>query len=191
MHVLAGFFVFGALVTFAGDSGAAHAQWNERAVQGGVEFRLLNDQGAAIVLLCTEQEMRVGFVFAEPIESAAGALLYGETASVESGSHLSPHVRQSFPVAQLDAQTVQVVSGRGLDFTLRLLGAATRVHLRSGGGRTSFEVSGSDSILTQCPGAGEMARRGYGVSAYGRLSGSEALNTSMVSNPLTGESSRE
>jgi len=191
MHVLAGFFVFGALATFAGDSGAAQAQWDERAIQGGVEFRLLNDEGAAIFLLCTEQETRAAFVFAEPIESAAGALLLGEAASVESGSPRSPHVRRSFPVAQLDARTVEVVSGRGRDFTLRLLGAARRVHVRSAGGRASFEVSGSYSILMQCSGAQELARGGYGVSAYGKLSGSEAFNTSVVINPLTNESSRE
>lgn len=191
MHVLAGSFVLGALATFAGDSGAAQAQWDERAIQGGVEFRLQNGEGAAIFLLCTEQEMRAGFVFAEPIESAAGVLLLGEAAYVESGSHRSPHVRRSFPVAQLDARTVEVVRGRGLDFTLRLLGAAARVHVRSAGGRASFEVSGSDSILTQCTGAEEMARRGYGVSAYGRLVGSKVFSQSVVINPLTNESSRE
>lgn len=191
LHVLAGFFVFGALATFAGDSSAAQAQWDERAVEDGVEYRLLNDEGAEIVLLCTDQEMRTRFVFAEPIESAAGALLIGEAASVESGSHRSPHVRRSFPVAQLDTRTVEVVRGRGLNFTLRLLGAAARVHVRSAGGRASFEVSGSNSILSQCAGAEEMARRSYGVSAYGRLVGSKVFSQSVVINPLTNESSRE
>ena len=64
------------LAAFAVASAGGQAQWDERAVQGGVEFRLLNDEGDAIVFRCADQDVHAGFVFTEPIEAARGALVY-------------------------------------------------------------------------------------------------------------------
>ena len=50
------------LAAFAVASAGGQAQWGGRAVQGGVEFRLLNDEGDAIVLRCADQEVHAGFV---------------------------------------------------------------------------------------------------------------------------------
>ena len=65
--------LFDVLAAFAVASAGGQAQWDERAVQGGVEFRLRNDQGTAIVLQCTDQEeVHAAFAFTEPIEAAGG-----------------------------------------------------------------------------------------------------------------------
>jgi hypothetical protein len=80
-------------------------------------------------------------------------------------------MRHSFPVAQVSDRTVQVASGRGLAFTLGLLGAAKNIHVRTAGRRASFEVAGSNSMLARCPGAEKLFRAGYGVSAFGRFIG--------------------
>ena len=48
------------LAAFAVASAGGQAQWNERAVQGGVEFRLLNDKGTAIVLRCADGRFTQG-----------------------------------------------------------------------------------------------------------------------------------
>ena len=141
------------LAASAAASAGEPAQWDERPVQGGVEFRLLNDEGAAIVLRCADQEVHASFVFSEPIEAAKGALVIGQMAGVEPGRIFPPHRRRNFPVAQLNDRTAQIVNGPGLDFTLAMLGAAANMHVRTAGRRASFEVAGSDSMLAQCPGA--------------------------------------
>ena len=159
------------LAAFAVASAGGQAQWDERAIQGGVEFRLLNDEGTAVVLRCADQEIHAAFVFTEPIETARGALVIGQLADVEPGRILPPHMRRNFPVAQVNDRTVQIVSGSGLDFTLAMLGAAANLHVRTAGRRASFEVAGSDSMLAHCPRAEERSRAGYGVSAFGAFTG--------------------
>ncbi len=160
--------VLNVLAAFAVASAGGQAQWDERAVQGGVEFWLLNDEGTAIVLRCADQEVHAAFVFTEPMEAARGALVIGQLADVEPGRILPPHRRRSFPVAQVNDWTVQIVSGPGLDFTLAMLGAAANIHVRTAGRRASFEVAGSDSMLAHRPRAEERLRTGYGISAFGR-----------------------
>jgi hypothetical protein len=146
-------------------------RWNVRDRDGGGKrLQLRNDEGAAIVLQCSDQEVDAWFVFAEPIEVGGtwrGALVIGQLWDVVPGRFGPPRMRQSFPVAQVGERAVQIARGRGLDFTLALLGAATHIHVRTAGGRASFAVSDSDLILTQCPGAEERsaAAAGYGISA--------------------------
>ena len=60
------------LVAFAVVSAGGQAQWDERAIQGGVEFWLLNDEGTAVVLRCADQEVHAAFVFTEPRASRSG-----------------------------------------------------------------------------------------------------------------------
>ena len=159
------------LAVFAVASAGGQAQWTERAIQGGVEFRLLNDEGTAIVLRCADQEVHAGFAFTEPMEAARGALVIGRGTHVEPGRFLAPSMRRSFPVAQVDDRTVQVASGPGLAFTLAMLRAGATIHVRTAGRRASFEVAGSDSMLAHCPGADERSRTGKGISAFGSLAG--------------------
>ena len=166
---IAALVVLGVFAALAVAAAGEQAQWDERAVQGGVEFRLLNDEGTtAIVLQCANQEVSAGLVFTEPTEAARGALVIGQLADVKPGSILTPHVRRKFPVAQLNERTVQIVSGPGLDFTLAMLGAAAHIHVHTAGRRASFEVAGSDSMLARCPREEDRARTGYGISASAR-----------------------
>ena len=65
------------LAAFVVASAGGQAQWDERAVHGGVELWLLNDEGTAIVLRCAGQAVHAAFVFTEPIEAARGALVIG------------------------------------------------------------------------------------------------------------------
>lgn len=58
------------LAAFAVASAGGQTQWDEGAVQGGVEFRLLNDEGTAIVLRYTDREVHAAFAFTEPIDTA-------------------------------------------------------------------------------------------------------------------------
>ena len=159
------------LAAFAVASAGGQTQWDERAVQGGVEFRLLNDEGTAIVLRCTDRDVHVAFAFTEPIETARGALVIGRLTRIEPGSIRSPSRRRSFPVAQVSDRTVRIVDGPGLDFTLAMLGAAANIHVHTTGRRASFEVAGSDSMLDHCPRAEARSRTGKGVSAFGRFAG--------------------
>ena len=175
--------VLNVLSAFAVASAGGQAQWDERAVQGGVEFWLLNDEEAAVVLRCADQEVHAAFVFAEPVEAARGALVIGRLTRVEPGRILPPSMRRSFPVAQVNDRTVQIVSGPGLDFTLAMLGAAATMHVRTAGRRASFDVAGSDRILPHCPRAEERARSGYGISAFGRFAGTSPGDTAQGANP--------
>ena len=168
---IAALVVLGVFAAFAVASAGGQAQWDERAIQGGVEFWLLNDEGTAVVLRCADQEVHAVFVFTEPIEAARGALVIGQLADVEPGRILPPIMRRSFPVAQVNDRAVQIVSGPGLDFTLAMLSAAANMHVRTAGRRASFEVAGSDSMLALCPRAEERSRNGYGVSAFGAFKG--------------------
>ena len=154
--------ILNVLAASAVAAAGGQTQWNERPVQGGLEFRLLNDQGTAIVLRCTDREVHVAFAFTEPIETARGALVIGRLTSVEPGSIRSPSRRRNLPVAQLNDRTVQIVNGRGLDFTLAMLGAAASMHVRTAGRRASFEVAGSDSMLARCPQAVERSPATFG-----------------------------
>ena len=171
------------LEAFAVASAGGQAQWDQRAVQGGVEFRLLNDEGTAVVVRCADQDVHAAFVFTEPIETARGALVIGRLARVEPGRILPPSMRRSFPVAQVNDWTVQIASGPGLDFTLAMLGAAATMHVHTAGRRASFEVAGSDRILPRCPRAEERALGGYGISAYGRFTGTSLGDTAQGANP--------
>ena len=145
--------VFGILAALGAQPAAGQAQWAERLVQGGVELRLTNAEGDALFLRCSESLVAAGFVFAEPAEAASGALLVGHLSDSEPGWVFRPRVSHRFPVARVDERSLQIAPGRGLDFTLAMLVAASRIDVRTAGRRASFEVPAIDSILTQCPGA--------------------------------------
>ncbi len=150
---IAALVVFGALVTLGALPAAGQAQWEERPVQGGVEFRLTNADGAAIVLRCSDRRIDAGFELAEPIGEVSGATLTGLLSDAYPGWTTMPRQSHRFPVAQVGERSVQVARGRGLDFTWAMLVAASSIHVRTAGQRASFEVPGIDSILGQCRGA--------------------------------------
>ena len=145
--------VFGILTTLGAQPAAGQGQWDERLVQGSVEFRLTNAEGDALFLRCSASRVDAGFVLAEPIEAANGALLVGHLSDSEPGWIFRPRVSHRFPVAQIGERSLQIASVRGLDFTLAMLVAASRIDVRTAGQRASFEIPAIDSILTQCPGA--------------------------------------
>ena len=153
---IAALVVFGALATLGTVPAAGQAQWGERPVQGGVEFRLTNAEGAAIVLRCSDQGVDAGFVLAEPIAEVSGAMVTGLLSDRYPGWTTMPRKSHRFPVVRIDERSVQVARGRGLDFTWAMLAAASSIHVRTAGQRASFDVPGIDSILPQCRGAEEL-----------------------------------
>ena len=147
--------VFGALATLGALPAAGSAQWDARPVPGGVEFRLTNVEGDALFLRCSDEHVDAGFAFAEPIGTASGALLVGHLSDAQPGWTLMPRRSQRVPVARVGEGSIQIAPGRGLDFMLAMLGAASRIDVRTAGQRASFEVPGIDSVLTQCSGTEE------------------------------------
>ena len=119
---------------------AAQAVWDARDVGGGgAEFRLGNEEGAAIILLCQLAGVSAGFEF-------PGALEAMESASIRG----VPGERQNISVAPVNDRVVRLTSGRGIEALLRLLGNTANLYVRAGGARASFEVFGSAPLVSQC-----------------------------------------
>ena len=134
--------IFVALTTVGITPIAGQPQWAERALDdGATEFRLSNDEGASIILVCATQGLSAGFAFPTALE-------FTERASVRG----IPGERQNIPVAPLGDRMLQIAGGRGLDFTLGLLREAANLSVRAGGARASFEVFGSGSTVAECVG---------------------------------------
>ncbi len=118
---------------------AAQAQWDESRLESGtVEFRLRNDDGAAIVLGCRVNGVYTGFEFPEPLEDTERATLRG-----------IPGDRQNVAVARVNERAFRV-TGRGIDETLRLLRTSSRLNVRLAGESADFEVFGSRSTVLGC-----------------------------------------
>ncbi len=132
--------VFVAFATVGTAPVVGQPQWDAQALDnGGTEFRLRNDEGASIILVCAAQGVVGGFEFPAAIEST-------ERASVRG----IPGARQNIPVSPLGDRMVQISGGRGLDFTLQLLREAATLSVRAGGARASFEIFGSASTVSEC-----------------------------------------
>jgi len=132
--------IFVALTTAGTTPIAGQPQWAERAIDNGVtEFRLSNDEGASVILVCSTQGLSAGFEFPTVLEAT-------ERASVRG----IPGERQNIPVAPIGDRMLQIAGGRGLDFTLELLREAANLSVRAGGESASFEVFGSASIVAEC-----------------------------------------
>ena len=131
--------VLGALTAGAVPA-AGQAQWDARDLEGGgKEFQLRNDEGAVIILACQINGLGAGFAFPEPIESTQRAVVRGV-----------PGARENVAVSPVNDRTLQIAGGRGLDFTLELLRTAARISVRAGGRSASFEVFGSNSVVSEC-----------------------------------------
>ena len=119
---------------------AAQAVWDERDIGGGgAEFRLGNDEGAAIILACQLGGVSAGFEFPEPLEVTGSASVRGV-----------PGERQNIAVAPVSERVVRVTTGRGIEVLLRLLRTTANLYVRAGGARSHFEVFGSAPLVTQC-----------------------------------------
>lgn len=119
---------------------AAQAVWDARDLGGGsAEFRLGNDEGAAIILVCQLDGVSAGFEFPGALEATRSASIRGV-----------PGERQNVAVAPVNDRVVRLTSGVGLEALLRLLGNTANLYVRAGGERASFEVFGSAPLVSQC-----------------------------------------
>lgn len=132
--------VLGALTAVGAAPAAGQAQWDARDLEGGgKEFQLRNDEGAVIILACQLNGLGAGFAFPEPIQPTQRAVVRGV-----------PGARENVAVAPVNDRMLQIAGGRGLDFTLELLRTAARISVRAGGRNASFEVFGSNSVVSEC-----------------------------------------
>lgn len=130
---------FGVLATAGAVPAAGQAQWDERDVEGGKEFRLHNDEGGAIALRCLVRGVGGGFEFAEPIEPTQRATVRG-----------IPGERRNVAVQLSGDRLLRIAGGQGRDFVLRLLRNSASLTVRAAGRQMSFRVFGSDAIVSQC-----------------------------------------
>ena len=129
-----------AVLVAASEAPAAQAVWNAEDVGGGAEFRLANDEGAAIILVCQRGGVSAGFEFPSLPGPADDASIRG----------LPGGDRQNVTVAPVNDHVFRLTSGRGLEALLRLLGGAPILDVRAGAARASFQVFGSAHIVRQC-----------------------------------------
>ena len=129
-----------AAATLATAAAAAQAVWDAEDLGGGsAEFRLGNDEGAAIILVCQLDGISAGFEFPGPLDPAQSASIRGV-----------PGERQNIAVAPVNDRVVRLTSGRGLEVLLRLLRSTANLYVRAGGQRATFEVFGSTPLVSQC-----------------------------------------
>ncbi|MBM62634.1 MAG: hypothetical protein CL484_06755 [Acidobacteria bacterium] len=129
---------------------AGQPQWSSRDLEnGGMEFRLRNDDGASIILVCAPQGAVGGFEFPEPVEAANHVSVRG-----------IPGERQNVRVSLLGDRIMQLVGGRGFDWTLSMLSRTATLFVRGGGGRATFDVFGSAATVNECLGNVEAAAGG-------------------------------
>lgn len=136
---VAGVVVVGALASMGALPAAGQAVWEESAFPGGMEFRLRNAEGAAIVLQCLDQGIGAGFALPAPLGAT-------ERASVRA----VPGRRRNVAVTSLTDRVIKVDRSRGLDFVLDLLRTSARLDLRISDQQASFDVLGSESIVHRC-----------------------------------------
>ena len=135
--------VLGVLATVAAVPAAGQQErWEaiELPVDGGREFRLRNDEGAAIILQCLRQAVGAGFEFAEPIEQTTQRVTVRGV----------PGQQRNIAVQAVTDRVFRIASGRGRDFLLRMLSGAASISVRASGQRVGFQVFGSDTIVSQC-----------------------------------------
>ena len=119
---------------------AAQAIWDFQDLGGGgAEFRLGNDEGAAIILVCQLDGVSAGFEFPGVLDATRNASIRGV-----------PGERQNVAVAPVNDRVVRLTSGVGLETLLRLLGNTANLFVRAGGERAAFEVFGSAPLVSQC-----------------------------------------
>lgn len=129
-----------AALAFPAPSAAGPAAWDARELgEGHWEFRLANDEGAELVLVCRIDGVTAGFEFSEAVDVSAGAFIHGV-----------PGGRRNIAVAPVGDREVRLTSTRGLELLLRALRNTANVVVRVGREQASFEVFGSSPIVSEC-----------------------------------------
>ena len=138
--------VLGVVATVAAVPAAGQQdRWDVRdlAVDGGAkakEFRLLSDSGGSMLILqCLSQAVGAGFAFAESVAPTQRVTVRGV-----------PGPQRNVAVQPIGDRALRIASGRGRDFLLRMLSAASSVSVDASGQRERFQVFGSDTIVSQC-----------------------------------------
>lgn len=156
--------VLGVVATVAAVPAAGQQdRWDARdlAVEGGAkakEFRLLSDSGGSMLILqCLNQAVGAGFAFAESVAPMQRVTVRGV-----------PGPQRNIAVQPIGDRALRIASGRGRDFLLRMLSAASSVSVDASGQREWFQVFGSETIVSQCI---KQQDAGVGGLKGGRLDG--------------------
>ncbi len=131
--------LLGAFATLGAAPAAGQAQWGETDVEGGKEFRLFHETGAALLLQCRTTGVGAAIQLVQPVE-ARRVTMRGV-----------PGERRNLAVRSLGGGyflTVDSASAR--DFMFRMLRSAVSLTVRMADQELSFEVFGSDQIVSQC-----------------------------------------
>ena len=128
------------LVAVGAAPAGAQPAWETTDLGGGsAQFRLANDDGAALLLVCGLQGVNGGFEFAAPVDAAERATL-----------RAVPGERQNVAVVPVSDRLFQLTGGRGIDTLLQMLRTTANLTVRLSGERAAFAVFGSDSIVSEC-----------------------------------------
>ena len=118
----------------------AQPQWSSKPLDvGGKEFRLRNDAGASIILVCVKEGIVGGFEFPDEVEQTDRLWVRGV-----------PGSRQNVWVSNLGEKILQIAGGRGIDYTLRQLQGTAKLLIRVGDARADFDVFGSAQTVSEC-----------------------------------------
>lgn len=131
--------LFGALVTLGSVPAAGQAQWAETDVEGGKEFRLFHETGAAILLQCRTVGVGAAIQLVQPVDARR------VTMRGVPGERRNIAVRR-----QGGGYFLAIESASGRDFMFRMLRAANLLNVGVSDQELSFEVFGSDQIVSQC-----------------------------------------
>lgn len=132
--------LFGLLATLGAVPAAGQAAWVETDVEGGKEFRLFTPAGDAIFLQCLTRGTGAALQFAQPVASIRGVTMRGVP-----GGQRNVAVRW-----QAGGYFLAIASGSGRDFMFRMLRNAASLTVRVGDRELSFDVFGSDQIVSLC-----------------------------------------
>ena len=132
--------LLGAIATLGAVPAAGQAPWVETDVEGGKEFRLFTGAGDAIFLQCLTRGTGAALQFAQPVNSVRGVTMRGVP-----GGQRNIAVRW-----QSGGYFLAIASGPGRDFMFRMLRNANILTVRAADRELSFDVFGSDQIVSQC-----------------------------------------
>ena len=132
--------MFGALATVGAVPAAGQVPWVVTDVEGGKEFRLFTGAGDAIFLQCLTRGTGAALQFAQPVAAARGVTMRGIP-----GGQRNIAVRW-----QSGGYFLAIASGSGRDFMFRMLRNANQLTVRVNDRELSFDVFGSDQIVSEC-----------------------------------------
>jgi len=118
----------------------AQSRWDEiDLAPEGMEYRLRNDDGAVIILVCQTDGILAGFEFRDPLDNPARAMV-----------RAIPGQRENVALTPVSDRVVRISVFTGTTIMLALLREAPRMHVRIGGVSTIFRTEGSGHIVSGC-----------------------------------------